>query len=127
MSNEFVCESCGRTIADYGCPKCGVRYAIGGKIDKENKELLETSEKLRKYLEHTYCKDFDIPDSIYKPWNDAINAIRKNVKQDLKSDEQDDIDDINRELEDAGVEEMNLNDQLNIDLAEHEGWPPEKK
>ena len=39
-------------------------------------------------------------------------------------EEQEDIEDINRSLQDAGVSELDPNDELNIDLAEHRGWPP---
>jgi predicted DNA binding CopG/RHH family protein len=43
-----------------------------------------------------------------------------------ESDETQDIDDINRSLQDAGVENLSPDEELNIDLAEYDGWPPEK-
>ena len=41
-------------------------------------------------------------------------------------EEQQDIEDIYRVLEDAGVSNINVDQEVNIDLAEHEGNPPEK-
>jgi hypothetical protein len=44
----------------------------------------------------------------------------------MLEEEQEDIDEINRVLLDAAVEDMDPDDQLNIDLAEYDGWPPKK-
>jgi hypothetical protein len=44
----------------------------------------------------------------------------------ISDKEQDDLEDIERTLRDSGVRDMNWDHQLNIDLAEYEGWPPKK-
>lgn len=41
-------------------------------------------------------------------------------------EEQDDIDDIERTLEEAGVSSIDADDDVNISMAEYEGWPPKK-
>lgn len=45
-------------------------------------------------------------------------------QEEWAEEEQQDICDIYRVLEDSGVSRIDANDALNIDLAEHEGWPP---
>ena len=41
-------------------------------------------------------------------------------------DERDDIEDIQRTLADAGVDILEEQDEVNIDMAEYIGWPPHK-
>ena len=40
------------------------------------------------------------------------------------NEEQEEIDEICKSLREAGVVNMNPDDEVNIDMAEHEGWPP---
>lgn len=40
--------------------------------------------------------------------------------------EEDNIEEIKKVLEESGVENLDSDDELNIDMAEYEGWPPRK-
>jgi len=48
--------------------------------------------------------------------------------EELKSfqEEQEDLEDIERTLEDAGVSMIDANQNVNIMMAEHEGMPPRR-
>lgn len=53
--------------------------------------------------------------------NDGLEEMNQALQE-----EDDDIVEIKRTLEEAGVTDFNPDDELNINLAEYDGWPPTK-